>query len=60
MLIFCYVCQKALPLTYFSEGLKNAMIYQNPEGALLNMAVVAVLAVIFIIVGAFVTRWKEK
>jgi uncharacterized phage infection (PIP) family protein YhgE len=49
---------KALPLTYFSEGLKNAMIYQNPEGALLNMAVVTVLAVIFIIVGAFVTRWK--
>jgi len=29
-----------MPLTYFSEGLKNAMIYQNPEGALLNMAVV--------------------
>jgi ABC-type multidrug transport system permease subunit len=51
---------KALPLTYFSEGLKNAMIYQNPEGALLNMAVVAVLAVVFIIVGALVTRWKEK
>jgi len=56
MLILCYVCQKAMPLTYFSEGLKNAMIYQNPEGALLNMAVVAALAVIFIIVGAFVTR----
>jgi ABC-2 type transport system permease protein len=51
---------KALPLTYFSEGLKHAMIYQNPEGVYLNMAIVAVLAVVFIIVGSLVTRWKEK
>jgi ABC-2 type transport system permease protein len=51
---------KVLPLTYFSEGLKNAMIYQNLEVALLNMAVVAVLAVVFIIIGSLVTRWKEK
>ena len=51
---------KALPLTYVSEGLKHAMIYQNPEGVYLNMAIVAVLAVVFIIVGALVTRWKEK
>jgi len=51
---------KALPLTYFSEGLKNSMIYQNFESALLNMAIVAVLAVVFIIIGALVTRWKEK
>ncbi|MCW4045084.1 MAG: ABC transporter permease [Candidatus Bathyarchaeota archaeon] len=51
---------KALPLTYFSEGLKHAMIYQNPEGVYLNMAIVAVLAVVFIIIGSLVTRWKEK
>ena len=51
---------KALPLTYFSEGLKHAMIYKNPEGVYLNMAIVAVLAVIFIIVGSLVTKWKEK
>jgi len=51
---------KALPLTYFSEGLKHAMIYKNPEGVYLNMAIVAVLAVVFIILGSLVTRWKEK
>ncbi|MBT0160332.1 ABC transporter permease [Candidatus Bathyarchaeota archaeon A05DMB-2] len=51
---------KALPLTYVSEGLKHAMIYQNPEGTYINMAIVAMLAVVFIIVGAIVTRWKEK
>jgi len=51
---------KALPLTYLSDGLKNAMIYKNPEGAYLNMAIVGVLAVVFIVVGSVVTRWKEK
>jgi ABC-2 type transport system permease protein len=51
---------KALPLTYFSEGLKYSMLYKYPEGIYFNMAIVAVLAVVFIIVGAFVTRWKEK
>jgi len=51
---------KALPLTYFSEGLKHAMIYKNPEGVYLNMLIVAILAVAFIILGSLVTRWKEK
>ena len=50
----------ALPLTYFSQGLKSAMLYKDPEGIYLNMAIVAVLAVVFIIVGALVTRWKSK
>jgi ABC-2 type transport system permease protein len=51
---------KALPLTYFSQGLKSAMLYKDPGGIYINMAIVAVLAVVFIIVGALVTRWKEK
>ena len=57
---YLQMISKALPLTYFSEGLKHAMIYKNPEGVFLNMAIVAVLAVVFIIVGSLVTRWKEK
>jgi len=57
---YVQMISKVLPLTYFSEGLKHAMIYQNPEGVYLNMAIVAVLAVVFIIVGSLVTRWKEK
>ena len=50
----------ALPLTYFSQGLKSAMLYKDAGGIYFNMAIVAVLAVAFIIVGALVTRWKEK
>lgn len=57
---FVQTISKVMPLTYFSEGLKHAMIYKNPEGVYLNLAVVAVLAVIFIMVGSLVTRWKEK
>lgn len=50
----------ALPLTYFSEGLKATMITKLPDGIWINMTIVAVLAVVFIIIGSFVTRWKEK
>jgi ABC-2 type transport system permease protein len=51
---------KFLPLTYFTDGLRYAMLYQYPEGVYLNMGIVAALAVGFIIVGSLVTRWKEK
>jgi ABC-2 type transport system permease protein len=51
---------KILPLTYFSEGLRYAMIYNYPEGTYVNIAIVAALATGFIIVGSLVTKWKEK
>jgi ABC-2 type transport system permease protein len=51
---------KVLPLTYFSEGLRDAMIYNYPEGVYTNMAIVGVLAAVFIAIGSLVTRWKEK
>ncbi|MCW4009255.1 MAG: ABC transporter permease [Candidatus Bathyarchaeota archaeon] len=51
---------KVLPLTYFSEGLKATMITKFADGIVFNMAVVAVLAVVFILIGVKVTRWREK
>jgi len=51
---------KVLPLTYFGEGLRYAMLYKYPEGIFTNMAIVGVLAVAFIAIGSIVTRWKEK
>ncbi len=51
---------KILPLTYFSEGLRYSMIYKYTEGIIFNTAVVSALAVVFIIIGSIVTRWKEK
>ncbi len=51
---------KVLPLTYLSDGLRYSMVYNFPEGVYSNLAVVAVLAFVFIIVGSLVTRWKER
>jgi ABC-2 type transport system permease protein len=51
---------RVLPLTYFADGLRYAMLYKYPEGIFTNMAIVGVLAVAFIAVGSIVTRWKEK
>jgi len=51
---------KAPPLTYFSEGLRYAMIYEYAEGIYVNLAVVGVLVVGFTVFGSLVTRWKEK
>jgi ABC-2 type transport system permease protein len=49
-----------LPLTYFSDGLRYALIYRYTDGVFTNMAVISVLAVAFILIGSVVTRWKEK
>ncbi len=57
---FVQTIAKAMPLTYFSEGLKYSMLYKYPEGIYINMAILAVLAVVFILIGARVTRWKAK
>lgn len=51
---------RVLPLTYFSEGLRYAMIYNYSPGIYTVMALITALAVGFIIVGSLVTRWKEK
>jgi ABC-2 type transport system permease protein len=51
---------KALPLTYFSEGLRCSMLYKDLEGICMSMAILAVLAAVFISIGALVTRWKSK
>jgi len=49
-----------LPLFYFQDGLKAAMVTGNTTTALFDLAVIAVLAFAFILLGSFATRWKEK
>jgi ABC-2 type transport system permease protein len=48
-----------LPLTYVSQGLRDAMVYDNLDGAYLNLLVVAVIAVVFVAVAVLITRWEE-
>jgi ABC-2 type transport system permease protein len=51
---------KFIPLTYFSNGLKASIITKSIDSILVNMGVVAALAVVFIVIGVLLTRWKEK
>jgi ABC-2 type transport system permease protein len=50
----------ALPLTYLGQGLRDTMIAGNEAGALMNLAVVVVLAVVFFLLASKLMRWKEK
>jgi ABC-2 type transport system permease protein len=50
---------KVLPLTYLNNGLRDTMIYANSNSALGNLAVVGVIAVVFIVLGAYLSKWKE-
>lgn len=49
-----------LPLTYLNEGLRSTMVLGNDSGALLDLAVTAVIAVIFFVIPARALSWKSK
>jgi ABC-2 type transport system permease protein len=48
-----------LPLTYVNNGLRDAMIMGEPQRAVMNTVIVAVLGVICLLVGAWITKWEE-
>jgi ABC-2 type transport system permease protein len=50
---------KVMPLTYLNEGLRDTMIYGNAESALFNLGVLAVLAVVFMAVGTYISKWND-
>jgi ABC-2 type transport system permease protein len=51
---------RLLPLFYFSDGLRASLVSVDVSTAITDLAVIAVLAVVFILLGSFVTRWREK
>ncbi len=57
---FLQSISKAMPLTYFSDGLRNTMIYQSLPAAVMDFSVVLALAALFIGIGVLVTKWREK
>jgi ABC-2 type transport system permease protein len=48
-----------LPLTYFSEGLRDSMVAGSANAAPLHLGATVAFAVAFIAIGAKVTRWRE-
>ncbi|MEE9164232.1 MAG: ABC transporter permease [Thermoplasmata archaeon] len=55
---FLQVVALALPLTYFNNGLRDTLIFGNVPSALLNLAIVAILALIFFILAARSLNWR--
>lgn len=51
---------KVLPLTYLSNGLRDAMIYGNPTSALNNSLIILAVASFFIITASILTKWREE
>jgi ABC-2 type transport system permease protein len=49
-----------LPLTYLSNGLRAALITGDESNAIFNLIVILIVGIIAIILGAWLTRWKEK
>ena len=49
-----------LPLYYFQDGLKASMMTGNVGTALDDLAVIGVLAVVFVLLGSYATKWREK
>jgi len=49
-----------LPLTYVNNGLRDAMIMGEPQRAIMNTIIVAVLGVICLLAGAWITKWEEE
>ena len=48
-----------LPLFYVTEGLNNVMVYNNFTGALIDVAVIAVLTVIIFVLAVKAFKWRE-
>jgi ABC-2 type transport system permease protein len=50
---------RGLPLYYIIEGLNNVMVYGNYNGALIDLAVVAVITVIIFLAAIKLFKWRE-
>ncbi len=51
---------RALPLTYFADGLRNSMVSADFSVAFTDLVVVAVFALVLVLFGAEFTEWKES
>ncbi len=57
---FVQVISRALPLTYFNDGLRDTLIFGNVPSALTNLAIVTVLAVVMFVLASWSLRWKAE
>jgi len=48
-----------LPLFYVTEGLNNVMVYNNIAGALVDIAVLAVITIVVFVLAVKAFKWRE-
>jgi ABC-type multidrug transport system permease subunit len=48
-----------LPLFYITEGLNNVMVYGNIPGAIVDIAVIAVITAVIFILAVKLFKWRE-
>jgi ABC-2 type transport system permease protein len=49
-----------LPLTYLNNGLRDTMVYFNDGSAVVNLAIVFAVGMVFFILASKLMSWKEK
>lgn len=56
---FMQTIARCMPLYYFHEGLRQAMIFGNAADSLPSLLVLAFLSLVFVSLAVKVTRWKD-
>jgi ABC-2 type transport system permease protein len=56
---FLQTVARGLPLYYVNEGLRDSMIKLEMADATFHATIVLIFAVIFFVIGLFLTKWKE-
>jgi ABC-2 type transport system permease protein len=51
---------KVLPLTFLTNGLRDAMIFADVGAALYNACVLFLIGIALFVIGAVITDWREK
>jgi ABC-2 type transport system permease protein len=49
-----------MPLTYFNNGLRDTMVFDNTGSSLANLGVLLVLGVLFFVLSSRLMSWKER
>jgi ABC-2 type transport system permease protein len=49
-----------MPLTYFNNGLRDTMVFDNTASAFANLGVLLVLGAVFFVLSSRLMSWKER
>jgi len=57
---FLQAVAAVMPLTYFNNGLRDTMVYDNSVSTLANLGVILVLGAVFFVLASKLMSWKER